>query len=89
MLCLAFICSGHSMEMQNMIGFSIKDCLTETSPWWKCFGKYNSNRELFTLHDKYIRDFIQKSSKGGRVVGLNRYFESNQCEKNSNTIKKP
>ena len=54
---------------------------------WKCFGKYNKDREFYTFNDKYVRDFIRKSIKGGRVAALNRYFESNQC-KEINTIKK-
>ena len=63
------------MEMPNLIGFGIIDCLTEAS--WKSFGKYNKNREFSTFNDKYVRDFIPKSSKGGKVSVLNRYFESN------------
>ena len=31
LLCLAFIYARHSMEMQKMSGFGIKDCLTEAS----------------------------------------------------------
>ena len=40
-LCLAYIYARHSMEMQKMTGFGIKDCLTEASLGWKCFGTYN------------------------------------------------
>ena len=87
-LCLAFIYARHSMEMQKMTGFGIKDCLTEASLGWKCFGTYNKNREFYTFNDKYVRDFIRKSIKGGRVGAFNRYFESNQCEEILNTIKK-
>ena len=87
-LCLAFIYARHSMEMQKMSGFGIKDCLTEASLGWKCFGTYNKDREFYTFNDKYVRDFIRKSIKGGRVAALNRYFESNQCEEILNTIKK-
>ena len=76
------------MEMQKMTGFGIKDCLTEASLGWKCFGKYNKDREFYTFNDKYVRDFIRKSIKGGRVAALNSYFESNQCEEILNTIKK-
>ena len=47
-LCLAFIYARHSMEMQKMTGFGIKDCLTEASLGWKCFGTYNK-KENFTL----------------------------------------
>ena len=86
-LCLAFIYARHSMEMQKMSGFGIKDCLTEASLGWKCFGTYNKNREFYTFNDKYVRDFERKSIKGGRVGAFNRYFESNQCEEILNTIK--
>ena len=87
-LCLAFIYARHSMEMQKMSGFGIKDCLTEASLGWKCFGTFNKDREFYTFNDKYVRDFIRKSIKGGRVGNFNRYFESNQCEEILNIIKK-
>ena len=80
MLCLAFIYARDSMEMQTMSSFGIKGCLTEASLGWKCFGTYNKNREIYTFNDKYVRDFIRRSIKGGSVAALNRYFESNQCE---------
>ena len=86
-LCLAFIYARHSIEMQKMSGFAIKDCLTESSLGWKCFGTYNKNREFYTFNDKYVRDFIRKSIKGGRVGAFNRYFESKQCEEILNIIK--
>ena len=69
-----------------MSGFGIKDCLTEASLGWKCFGKYNKDREFYTFNDEYVRDFIRKSIKGGRVRAFNRYFESNQCEEILNII---
>ena len=87
-LCLAFIYARHSMEMQKMSGFGIKDCLTEASLGWKYFGTYNKDREFYTFNDKYVRNFIRKSIKGGRVGAFNRYFESNQCENILNIIKK-
>ena len=76
------------MEFQKMIGFGINDCLTEASLGWKCFGTYNKDQEFYTFNDKYVRNFIQKSIKGGRVAALNRYFESNQCEEILNIIEK-
>ena len=87
-LCLAFIYTRHSMEMQKMPGFGIKDCLTEATLGWKCFGLYNKDREFYTFNDKYVRDFICKSKKGGRCGAFNRYFESNQFDEIMSTIKK-
>ena len=63
-----------------MSGFGIKNCLTEASLGWRCFGKCNKNRQFYRFNDNYFRDFTRKSIKGGRVAALNRYFESNQCE---------
>ena len=78
-----------SMELQKMSGFGFKDCLTEANLGWKCFGTYNKDREFYTFNDEYVRVFLRRSIKGGRVAALNRYFESNQCEERLNTIKKP
>ena len=63
-LCLAFIYARHSMEMQELSGFRIKDCLTESSLGCKCFGTNNKHREFYTFKDKYVRDFVRKSIKG-------------------------
>ena len=49
------------MEMQNRSGFRFKDHLTDASLGWKNLGTYNKDREIYTLNDKYIRDFIRKS----------------------------
>ena len=87
-LCLAFIYARHSMEMQKMSVFGIKDCLTEASLGWKCFGTYNKDRKFYTFNNKYVRDFIRKSIKGDRCLSLIRYFEPNQCEEILNTLKK-
>ena len=87
-LCLALIYARHSMEMQKMSGFGIKDCLTEASLGWKCFGTNNNDRKFYTFNEKHVRDFIRKSIKGGRVGAFKRYFESNQCDEILNIIKK-
>ena len=76
------------MEMQKMSGFRIKECLTEASIGWKCFGTYNKDREFYTFNDEYVRDFIRRSIKGGRVAAFIRYFESSQREEILNTIQK-
>ena len=71
-----------------MSAFGNKDCLTEANLGWKCFRTYNKNREVYTFNDKFVRDFIRRSIKGGRGAALNRYFESNRCEKILDTTKK-
>ena len=74
--------------MQKMSGFGIKDCLTEASLGWKCFGTYKKDRKFYTFNDKYVRELICSSIKGGRVGAFNRYFESSFCEEILNTIEK-
>ena len=85
---LAFIYARHSMEMRNKSGFGIRDCLTQASLKWKCFGTNNKDREFYTFDDNFVRDFICKSIKEERVAALTRYFESNQCDELLDTIKK-
>ena len=68
--------------------FGIKDCLTEASLGWKCFGTYNKDGEICSFNDKYVRDFICKIKKAGKLGAFNRYFESSQREEILNTIKK-
>ena len=80
MLRLAFIYARHSMEMQNMSGFGFKGCLTEAPLGWKCFGTYNKDRNFYNFNDEYVRNFVRKSIKGGKVAAFIRYFESNQSE---------
>ena len=38
-LCSTFLYARQSMEKQYLGGFGIKDCPTEASLGWKCFGK--------------------------------------------------
>ena len=52
------------MEMQNTSGFGIKNCFTEASLGWKCFGTYNKHREIYKFNEKYVGQFIRKSVTG-------------------------
>ena len=58
------------MEMEELSGYGFKNCLTDASLGWKCFRKYNKNRDIYKFTGKYVRDFIRKSIKGGRVSAL-------------------
>ena len=76
------------MEMQNMSGFGINDCLTEAGVGWNCFGTYNKDRKICTFSNKNVREFVRESVKGEKVTAFSRSFESNQYEKIVKTIKK-
>ena len=71
MLFLGVVYARHALEMQKMTSLGIKERLTEASLGWKFFGLYNENPELYTFK-KYVRDYIRKSDKGGRVCAFNR-----------------
>ena len=88
MLRLAFVYARHSMEMQNLSGFGIKDCLTEPGLDSECFGTYRKDREVYTFNDKYLGDFIRKSIKGRRCGAFTKYFESKQFDGIMFTIEK-
>ena len=83
-LCLAFVYPRHAVEMQKMTNTGVK----EASLGENGFGLYNKNREIYTLNNKYVRDFTRKSIKGGRVCAFNRYFESKQFDELMLTIEK-
>ena len=87
-LCLAFLYRRLSMEKQKKSSFSIKDCSTEASLGWKCFGKYNKDREFYTFNNKYVRDCIRRSIKSGRIGSYIKYFVSKLREEIINIIKK-
>ena len=46
------------MEMQNMSGLGIKDCLTEASLGWKCFGNITNIVKLTLLRIKMLKIFF-------------------------------
>ena len=58
----------------------IKAASTSSSLCWKCFGLYNKDREFYTYKNKYVRDYISRSIRDGRVRAYNRFFESEQFE---------
>ena len=72
-LCLASTYARHSIEMQKLSGFGIKDSLTEPNLGWKCFRTYKKDRELYTFNEYYKKAFIRRSIKGGRCGSFNRY----------------
>ena len=66
--------------MQKLSGFGFKDCLTEPSLGWICFGTHKKDQDFYTFHDKYVRNFITKSNKGRKITGLKSYSERLQRE---------
>ena len=69
-LCLAFIYARRSTEMQKLSGFGSKDCLTEATLGWKCFGTYKKVRENYTFNDVFLEILYVNRSKVGELLLL-------------------
>ena len=85
-LCTAFSYARYCKAMQKITGFSRKDCLSAPGSGWKCFNGLRTEEvePIYTINDKYMRLFVRRSIKDGRVCAFNQYYKS----KNSDDILK-
>ena len=69
--------------MQEITGFSMKDCLSLPGSGWKHFNSSRTEEEelIYTYNDKYMRWFVRQSRKGGRVCASNQYNKSKNYDK--------
>ena len=81
------LCTAHSYAqycgaMQEITGFSMKDCLSLPGLGWKFFNslRIEENEPVYTYNDKYMRWFVRQSTKGGRVCAFNQYYKSKKCD---------
>ena len=67
--------------MEELTGFSKKDCLSLPGLGWKYFNSLRTDDDeaIYTYNDKYIRHFVGQSIKGGRVCASNQYYKSKIC----------
>ena len=80
MFCLAVVYASLALKMQKMTKIGIKKSLTDASPAWKYFGLYNQGCQFYTFENEYVRDFVRRSGKDGRVCAFNRNFGSQQSD---------
>ena len=68
--------------MEEITGFSMKDCLSLPGLGWKYFNSLRTEEDepIFTYNDKYMRRFVRQSVKGGRVCAFNQYYKSNHYD---------
>ena len=59
--------------MQDITGFSTKDCLSLSGLGWKYFNSLRTEEDepVYTYNDKYMRWFVRQSIKAGRVCAFN------------------
>ena len=81
-LCTAYSYARYIKAMEEITGFSMKDCLSLPGLGWKYFNSLRTEEDepIYTYNDKYIRWFIRQSIKGGRVCAFNQYYKSKHCD---------
>ena len=72
-LCTAFSYDCYCKAMEEITGFSLKDCLSAPGLGWKYFNSMRDDNDepIYTYNDKYMRWFVRQSIKGGRVCAFN------------------
>ena len=81
-LCTAFSYAKYCKAMEDITGFSMKDCLSLPGLGWKYFNSLRTEDDepIYTYNDKYMRWFVRQSIKGGRVCAFNQYYKSKHFE---------
>ena len=80
-LCTAYSYARYIKAMEEITGFSMKDCLSLPGLGWKYFNslKTEEDEPIYTYNDKYMRWFVRQSIKGGRVCAFNQSYKSKHC----------
>ena len=81
-LCTAYSYARYIKAMEEVTGFSMKDCLSLPGLGWKYFNSLRTEEDelMYTYNDKYMRWFVRQSIKGGRVCAFNQYYKSKHCD---------
>ena len=68
--------------MQEITGFSMKDCLSLPGLGLKYFisSRTEGDEPIYTYNDKYMRWFVRQAAYGGRVCAFNQYNKSKSCD---------
>ena len=68
--------------MEEITGFSMKDCLSLPGLRWKYFNSLRTEEDepIYTNNDKHMRWFVRQSIKGGRVCAIDQYYKSKHCD---------
>ena len=77
-LCTAYSYARYIKAMEEIKGFSMKDCLSLPGLGCKYFTSLRTEEDepIYTYNDKYMRWFIRQSIKGGQVCAFNQYYKS-------------
>ena len=77
-LCTSFCYARCIKAMEEITGFSMKDCLSLPGLGWKYFNSLRTEGDepIYIYNDKYMRVFVRQSIKRGRVCAFNQYYKS-------------
>ena len=80
--CTAFSYARFIKAMEEITGFSMKDCLTLAGLGLKYFNSLRTEEDerIYTYNDKYMRWFVRQAAYGGRVCAFNQYYKSKTCD---------
>ena len=81
-LCTADSYARYKKCMEEITGFSMKDCLSAQGLGWKYFNSMHDENDepIYTYNDKYMRWFVRESIKGGSVCAFHQYYRSKICD---------
>ena len=81
-LCTAFSYARYCKAIEEITGFSMKDCLSAPGLGWKYFNSMpdENDEPIYTYIDNYMRWFVRQSIKGGRVCAFNQNYKSKICD---------
>ena len=81
-LCTTFSYARYIKALEEITGFSMKDCLSLPGLGWKYFNSLTIEEDepIYTYDDKYMRWFVRQSIKGERVCAFNQYYKSKHCD---------
>ena len=81
-LCTAYSYARFIKAMEEITGFSMKDCLYLPGLGWKYFNSLRTEEDepIYTYNDKYMRWFVRQSIKEGRVCAFNQNYKSKHFE---------
>ena len=71
-LCTAYSYARYIKAMEEITGFSMKDCLSLLGLGWKYFKSLRTEEDepIYNYNDKYMRWFSRQSKKRGRVCAF-------------------
>ena len=81
-LCASFSYARYIKAMEEITGFSMKDCLSLPGLGLKHFNSLRTEDDepIYIYNDKYMRWFVRQAAYGGRVCSSNQYYKSKSCD---------